>query len=297
MFMSHKSKVLHHPTRMEGAATHAVAIPALCLVLFLMNQATAGTVLHYEFEEGPPNQQANLVLDSGPNGITGTALQVGTATRPIYRDLLSTGLQLDFFGNGTASPSSASYVEVIDPGVSPLDLTGPLTVEAIIRPAEIRQQAIVRKKGGLAGSGYWLSMHDDGHVSLRMQDDLTGAYGSSVLQPDTTYHVAGTWDGTTIRIYVNHQIDGTFAYNGALIANDDKLGIGAILRNTGTVGQGFAGLIDSVRISDQALSPSEILGVPEPSSLLLATLGVLSLVGAGRRRAKDRLPHARGNLT
>ncbi len=229
--------------------------------------ADADTVLYYEFEEGPQNQQASLVLDSGPNDISGTALQVGAATRPIYRDTLPAGLQLEFFGNGGGIPSAASYVQVDDTGVSPLDLTGPLTVEAIIRPDAIRQQVIVRKRGGLAGSGYFLDMHDDGHVSFRLQDDLTRATSSVVLQPETTYHVAGTWNGSTIKIYVNHQFDGSFGYDGPLVANDDELSIGALLRTNGTIGQGYAGLIDSVRISDAALTRFGFLPFPGSSPL------------------------------
>ncbi len=248
--------------------------------------ANSDTVLYYEFEEGPQNQQASLVLDSGPSNSIGTAFQVGAATRPVYRDTLPAGLQLEFFGNGERVPSAASYVQVMDTGVSPLDLTGPLTVEAIIRPDVIRQQVIVRKSGGHARSGYYLDMDHDGHVSFRIQDDFTRTIGSTILQPETTYHVAGTWDGSTIKVYVDYQLDGTFGYNGPLVANDDELGIGAILRTNGTIGQGYAGLIDSVRISDVALTPSGFLPIPEPSTLVLLTIGAVGLIALGWRKRK-----------
>ena len=253
--------------------------PIVAVALF--SRAHAATVLFYEFEEGTANQTANIVLDSGPNNISGTAHQVGTAALPTYRDLLTTGLQLEFTGNGSGIPSAASYIEVIDPGSSPLDLAGPLTVEATIRPAAIGQQVIVRKRGGLAGSAYILDMEPDGNISFRLQDDNTKAKSAIPLQVDRTYHVAGTWDGSVIKVFVNYGLEGQFAYNGPLVANDDKLGIGAILRNNGTVGQGFSGLIDSVRISDVALDPDEFLAIPEPGSLALLVLSAFA--GWGRQ--------------
>jgi hypothetical protein len=190
-------------------------------------------------------------------------------------------------GNGESLPTAASYIEVTDPGASPLDLTGPLTVEAVIRPTLITgvdDMEIVRKKGGLAGSGYRLTLQADGHVAFRLQDDLTGAASAAALVPNNKYHVAGTWDGSTIRVYVNYELDGQFAYNGPLVANDDKLGIGALLRTNSTIDHGFAGYMDSVRISNVALAPGQFARIPEPTNSILALLALTFAIRCGRTR-------------
>ncbi len=254
-----------------------------------VSQLHASTVLFYKFDEGPLNQPASIVLDSSGNNIQGVAKSIGTAGLPIYRNAPSPGYWLQFSGKGEVIPTAASYIEIADPGVSPLDLTGPLTVEAVIRPTLITQiddMEIVRKKGGLAGSGYFLSLQAGGRVVFRLQDDLTAAVSAISLEQNKTYHVAGTWDGSMIRVYVNYTLQGQFAYNGPLVANNDKMGIGALLRITDTVDHGFAGFMDSVRISNVALAPSAFLPIPEPgiAALTLLGLGSMSAWGWKRRR-------------
>jgi hypothetical protein len=261
----------------------------LLLALFVaVPPVHADTILHYNFDEGPLNQPASVVLDSGPNNIQGIAHNIGTAGLPIYRSAASPGFWLQLSGNGEALPTAASYIEVSDPGVSPLDLTGPLTVEAVIRPTlktGIDDMEIVRKKGGLAGSGYFLTLQGDGRVVFRLQDDLTAAVSAIPLQPNNTYHVAGTWDGSTIRVYVDYALQGQFAYNGPLVANNDKLGIGALLRINNTVDHGFAGFMDSVRISNVALVPGEFLDIPEPTSVFLVVMTLAIATGWRRPRS------------
>lgn len=61
------------------------------------------------------------------------------------------------------------------------------------------------------------------------------------------------------------------------------LGIGDV--QSSTYGENFNGLIDEVRISDQALPPSQLLdAAPEPSTLVLASLAAAIGLGAIIRR-------------
>lgn len=47
---------------------------------------------------------------------------------------------------------------------------------------------------------------------------------------------------------------------------------------------GFTGLIDEIRLSYSALSPTQLLNVPEPSSVVLAAVGLIGLAACGWRR-------------
>jgi len=77
---------------------------------------------------------------------------------------------------------------------------------------------------------------------------------ATALSNTTFYHVACTWDGATVSLYVNGALnassDQTIAPNG----NTSPLYIGQFGGNSDR----FAGTIDEVRIYNRALSPTEI---------------------------------------
>jgi len=76
---------------------------------------------------------------------------------------------------------------------------------------------------------------------------------------DTWTHVAATFDGTTMRVYVNGQLDGSLAASGVLRKNDEPVYIGASeFYGTPSTSQYFDGAIDDVRIYGRALSGEQI---------------------------------------
>jgi chitodextrinase len=90
--------------------------------------------------------------------------------------------------------------------------------------------------------------------------------GSTALQPETTYFVVATYDGSWARIYVNGIRERSLAVSGPLYYYGGGLGLGmkyALARNT------FSGTVRSVSIHGTALSADRIMAMyqagPEPS--------------------------------
>jgi LruC domain-containing protein len=86
--------------------------------------------------------------------------------------------------------------------------------------------------------------------------------GAAAVTTDVWTLVATTWDGSTVRQYINGALVGTRSLSGTLISSDLGLGIGC--RGVGTTGNAvtsssfFNGTIDEVSLYNRSLSPSEI---------------------------------------
>src|SRR5581483_11362428 len=80
------------------------------------------------------------------------------------------------------------------------------------------------------------------------------AFGTAATAVNTWTHLAGTYDGTTLRLYVNGTQVGTAAKTGGIAVSTNPLQIGG----DSIYGQYFSGVIDEVRIYNRALSVTEI---------------------------------------
>ena len=84
---------------------------------------------------------------------------------------------------------------------------------------------------------------------------LRGVYGTSSALPLNTWsHLAATYDGATLRLYVNGTQVASTAVLGAIETSTGALTIGG----DSLYGQYFAGRIDEVRIYNTALTPPQI---------------------------------------
>jgi len=151
-----------------------------------------------------------------------------------------------------------------------------ITMEAIVRwdgPTTV-QQRIIEKQSYVGIPQYGMSVIPDGHVfvELRMQDSSTtpiivNATSTDEVTLGAATHVATTYDGRTIRIYINGQPSGEKLINPAAEVNidikDDEadevaLVLGDRYDPPGQPQRTFNGLIDEAAIFPQALAPERI---------------------------------------
>ena len=79
-------------------------------------------------------------------------------------------------------------------------------------------------------------------------------YGTVALTVNTWTHLACTYDGSTLRLYVNGTQVSSRAQTGTMATSSNPLQIGG----DSLFGQYFRGSIDEVRVYNRALSATEI---------------------------------------
>ena len=81
-----------------------------------------------------------------------------------------------------------------------------------------------------------------------------------MVQTNTWYHVAMTYDGTTFKLYVNGVLDGQHAASGPIAINTEPVRLGGG-SDSGCIPYNLNGLLDEPAIYNRALSSSEIAAI------------------------------------
>jgi len=120
---------------------------------------------------------------------------------------------------------------------------------------------IIQKWEGSGHRQYRL-FHDDGENAMRFSlsnsggNSETRCIGATDLADDTNWHhVCGTYDGATMRVYVDGSLDTSVANP---LAHDNTIGA---LDPEFKVGYQFDGLMDEVIIFDRNLSAAEVTAI------------------------------------
>jgi glucose/arabinose dehydrogenase/PKD repeat protein len=201
------------------------------------NAAPAGLVLAYGFEE----TTGTSATDASPSKNTGTVNGATRSTAGRY------GRALSFDGTN-------DRVDV--PDSTSLDLTTAMTLEAWVKPtSNTGWRTVILKERGTGGHVYALySSEGTAPIAESFTSAYTGALGTSPLTLNAWSHLATTYDGTALRLYVNGNQVASKAMTGAMAATASPLRIGG----NALWGEYFAGLIDEVRIYNKALTTAQI---------------------------------------
>ena len=241
-----------------GAFTYTPALDAAGVDTFTFtandgtinsNEATVtvtitGLVGHWEMDgsladSAPPSNDGNPV--GGPTYDTGT---VGQA------------LVLD---------GSAQYATIADS--ADLDIPNAITIAAWIRPGKLGTQDLVKKATISSVDGYELSLSSANQVFVRFNQVASGdtnRVNSTRLYPtdgNTWMHVAGTYDGTTIKLYINGVLENSKPASFTIAANALPLGIG--VQGNLDLTRLYKGAVDDVRVYNLALSAAEIAALAD----------------------------------
>jgi hypothetical protein len=145
------------------------------------------------------------------------------------------------------------------PDHNELDLTSAMTLEAWVRPSALgsiwrtvifKEQAAHMTYALYAGAG---DSRPTGQAYVGGQKD---ARAGSTLATNTWTHLAATYDGASLKLYVNGAVVRTLAVTGNMTVSTGPLKLGG----NAIWSEWFAGLMDDVRIYNRALSAAEITG-------------------------------------
>ncbi len=222
----------------SGAASHNVIAPAAGATyhaLFGAVAAPSSLVAAYGFEEA----SGTAATDSGTHG------NAGTLSGPTRTSAGRFGRALSFDGTN-------DYVVIADS--DSLDLTTGMTLEAWVYPTALglRARPVVFKAPG--DPVYDLHAGLGGRPSARV---LVGAReeaaGTGAIPLNTWTHLAATYDGGTLTLWVNGSPVGSRSVTGSILASTGALRLGGSQAR-----DWFRGRIDEVRIYDRALGAEEI---------------------------------------
>jgi len=210
------------------------------LVFPVALQAQTGLVAAWNFNEGT----GTTVADASGNNNTGTISGATWSTLGRYGNALSF--------NGT------NNLVVVNSSAS-LNVTTAMTLSAWVFPTATQSgwRTIMQREV----DAYFLNASNDaGPLRPAGGGTFNGTVrfvgGPTALAVNTWTHVALTYDGAAIRLFVNGTQVATAARTGTLQTNASPLRIGGNV----PYGEYFQGRLDEVRIYNRALSASEIQG-------------------------------------
>jgi hypothetical protein len=214
--------------------------------------AAAGLVAAYSFNEGA----GATVGDASGTGNAGTVSGTTWAT---------TGK----FGRALAFNGTTSSVTV--PDAASIDLTSAVTLEAWVNPSTVTRA--LREVIFKGSDNYYLEATTNRNPAVPAGGGTIGGsnirlLGATSLPVNTWTHLAFTYNGAMMRLYVNGVQVSTRARTGAVLTSTNPLRIGRA-----ESGRYFAGLIDEVRIYNVARSAAQVqadMATPIVSSSLFA---------------------------
>jgi choice-of-anchor A domain-containing protein len=209
----------------------------------------------------------------GPNGFTSTqqnpvitnasSLNSGTYTVTITKNgcsvVLSTLVLVTDLAKALFLDGQNDWVSV--PNSNSLNFSNHLTIETWIYPTSHSPlvQNVVSKATEPGNSGYIFPRTDDGWQTVSFWLKINNQW-QKVIVPFTGFsqwtHVAATYDGLFMKIFINGVEVGSLSAPGAISANTNNLSIGQ--QPGGLLSEYYKGGVDELRLWNRALSHCEI---------------------------------------
>jgi hypothetical protein len=249
-----------------------VIFVSIIMLISITEVAAQGPVVYYRMEEG----SGTILTDSSGNGFNGKIIG-GTSWLAGPK-----GLSMSYSGSSQwdTVPHNAS-----------LNITSAITIALWASPARIGTQDLVKKAkhGSINGYEFTLATTSGSPAPNRPfvrfnqpssgDDYRLSARFASVYPIDGTWvHYTATYDGDTIKFYINGVLD-TLKYAKVTIGtNNIPLSIGA--EWDGNSSRIYQGRLDEVRIYNRALNAAEVYSIAQVTRAWTGTTSTFWNVGS-----------------
>lgn len=226
-----------------GSQTHDIVVPATPVSYTAAYTATGsppvppGLVAGYGFNDGG----GSTAQDSSGNNLTGIISGAAWTTE-------------GRFGSALSFNGVSDWVTV--PDADALDLTTGMTLEAWVFPTAAGGVRDILIKEGAGVDIYNLyARNGQGAPEANVYVGGSNRWAAGPVLPLSSWsHVAGTYDGATVRLYINGVQAASTAVTGPIGTSNGVLRIGG----NSLWGEYFQGRIDEIRVYNRALSAAEI---------------------------------------
>jgi hypothetical protein len=236
------------PASSTAVPMRLCALAALCLGVVWMLPASASAasyepVAEYSFDEA---------LEAGPTVEDLAGENDGTIEGGASR------VAAGRYGNSLEFPNEGC---VSIPNSEALGLGEEFTIEAWVKPHYLETDPIIYKESeGFFSYDLDIGIGSYGKAEAAITpeggEEFEGVVSPSSLEPHVWTHLAATYDGAHIRLYVDGALVATHAISGATLESGGPLYIGC----NGALGEHFEGRIDEVRLYDRVLGEAEVAG-------------------------------------
>lgn len=215
---------------------------SLCSLLFVANVSIAnpvedGLVAYWPFDEGA-GKTASDATGNGHNG------EFEGAPKWVAGKF---GTALEFDGDDD---------HVVVPDDDALDLTDNVTLMAWFSPNDVLTSRRMMVKNDSIFVIFDFGNSKEGIDFLVKPNNTSAESTTTDWKVGQWYHFAGTFDGKTMKVYINGKLEGEKANNVPIAPSDKELWIGG--DDWGRDTDHFPGKIDEVRLYDKALSEADI---------------------------------------
>lgn len=222
-------------------------------------------------------------------------------------------------GTAFAQPASGLNFDGVNDNITvpvqpALNISSAITIEAWIYPIKTIYstpvQDVLSKSSSSNNNGYVFPRTTDDWINLEFIIYVNGSGWKMLRVPYGTSkrkqwnHVAATYDGYVMRIYINAVQVGEYAFAGAILTNNNPLTLG---QQPGFDNEYYSGSVDDIRLWNRALSQCEIaarknceLTGSEPglAAYYKFNQGVLNQANSSETQLLDAGPNgAHGTLT
>jgi hypothetical protein len=193
------------------------------------------------------NDASGTVATNSTGGTNGTLQNTPTwVTSPV-----------EFAGNSLNFDGTNDVVSI--PNHATLNITTAITLEAwVYATKNTGIQNVISKSSSSANNGYIFPRTDNGWTNTIIYFHIGGSWRTlSAAYPglNAWHHLAATYDGATIKLYIDGVLSASQAQTGSITTNSNVLALG---NQTGFT-EFFGGSVDEVRIWNVARTQAQIM--------------------------------------